>query len=332
MSIIHMSQMKLASFAVVFLVVFYMTEGVAQGTRGDQSLRQGSGSSQPSSQRARDPGQMARVLVDGAAIYDSPNFDAPVLDYFERSRSVRISRTLYPGVGGLGAFYRIIVRPGVIGYITDVDVEIEGPGASQRRGSAQPAPEDDIEGNPLVLQPDLERPSAPQTSNVYSTRYLGLSYNMYDFTEKISGRRENANTSFFGLKMSGPGKMMGGAPLNLEFLVSPGAPSFYDKFGSASGFVILSHASIMIPAYDAPWGLIYYGFGPMIKYHMLDVDLANKAPGAPKIDSQELNLGFIIDLGVAIPIAQKYALRLEGRYNFEKEQYFALGTSFQVRF
>ena len=61
-------------------------------------------------------GQTATVITDGSMVYKDPNFDAAVMVTLEMGKKIRISK------GKRGTFYRVLVKPGVAGWISDVDV------------------------------------------------------------------------------------------------------------------------------------------------------------------------------------------------------------------
>ena len=63
--------------------------------------------------KRRDTGQSAIVIVDGSAVYQAQNFDAPVMEYLDRGKKVKISKKVYKGIGGLGTFYKIRLQKGV---------------------------------------------------------------------------------------------------------------------------------------------------------------------------------------------------------------------------
>lgn len=280
----------------------------------------------------RDTGQAALVIVDGSAIYQAPNFDSPVIEYLDRGKRILVSKRMYRGLGGLGAFYKVRLRPRVYGYITDVDVEVQGGQTSSRN---RPEEDQQIEGDPTVLQPDLEDESEPfvaDGSGVYFTRYLGPTIQMLNYSEVLNKSKKSSAMQLFGGKLSGPGSWLGGMPLDFELLVSVSAPKFYDDIASSSsGFMLLGHMMPMFPFMTASKYVVYYSFGPMLRYSNFKVKIKNK-PATPEVDSQELALGFNFGLGVAWQIGRRYALRIDGRYTYENESYFGAGAAFQFQY
>lgn len=285
-----------------------------------------------SKRRTRDTGQTGLVIVDGSAIYQAPNFDSPVLEYLDRGKKVFISKRVYRGVGGLGAFYKVRLRPRSYGYITDVDIEVDGDSSSSR---TQPTDDSTIDGDPTVLQPDLEDESEPfvaDGSGIYFTRFLGPTIQMVNYTEVLNNAKKSSAMQVFGGKLSGPGSWLGGMPLDFEVLAAFSAPDFYDKIASStSGFMVMAHMMPMFPFVTANRYVLYYSFGPMLRYSSFKVKLKSQ-PTAPDIDSQEMALGFNVGLGFAWQVGQRYALRFDGRYTYENESYFGAGAAFQFQY
>ena len=62
--------------------------------------------------------QMAEVIIDGAMVYKQGDFGSPVLGYLRKGKKVKVSNKTY------GPFYKVKLRQGVIGYISDIDVQV----------------------------------------------------------------------------------------------------------------------------------------------------------------------------------------------------------------
>lgn len=290
--------------------------------------------------KKKDSGQNAMVVVDGAAVYESANFDSPVMDYLDRGKNVFVSRKLYKGAGGLGAFYKMRVRKGVFGYITDVDVQVSGKAA--RADNRRPAPKDEDEdeqvdpNDPTQIQPDIEdaTPQEPSGSGVgiYLTRYLGASVAQYTYAEEIAKKSISGALTAFGIKMTGPGDMFGGLPLDLEINVSTALPNEFTKhYQSASGFMLLGHAMAVLPAMETKRFMIYYGLGIASRYSRFDIVLKDNA-NKKALDSQELSIGAAGELGAAYAFSSRYILRGDVRYYLEAESYPGFAAAFQVKF
>lgn len=274
--------------------------------------------------RKKRGGQWAIVKVDGAAVYKFPNFDAPVVEYFDKSKKVRISKKKYKAVNGLGIFYKVRIRRKVYGYITDVDVNVRGVVAT-------PKPFKGGKSSPFGTDKLMEEESSPGSQGFYLTRYAGLGFSSINYSEKINGTSEAAQTSLFGLKMNGPLGIMGGMPLDVDLYIATRAPSFYDNyFIQHSGFMLHTSASIMVPAIELKSFMAYYLGGLSFIYTKFDV-VPNTTPSLPAIDSQEMKLGILGGLGAAYRFGS-FVLRGDLKYHYEKSGYMGFGASLQYQY
>jgi hypothetical protein len=279
--------------------------------------------------KSKDSGQPAIVIVDGAAIYEKSNFDSPVMDYLERGKKVLISRKVYRGAGGLGAFYKIKIRKGIFGYVTDVDVQLDK--ANKNTDESEKPDEND----PTQIQSNLENPDPADDDGgdtVYLTRFLGLGMSQFNYAETIANKKKSSATSMIAFKMSGPGKVMGGLPLDYEFSFTTSAPDFYDvPFSSAKGFLLLGHVMTILPLAQFKKSMFYYGFGLAAKFHKFDVVMRNNSNKTP-VDSQDFAAGVALQLGYVYAFTPRYCLRLDGKYYYEAEQYFGYGAALQMKY
>ena len=282
--------------------------------------------------KRRNSGQAANVVVDGSAVYRAQNFDAPVMEYLDRGKKIRISKKVYPGIGGLGTFYKVRLRKGVYGYITDTDIEISGTKGVLNTKKQLSRSKEDSSPNPLEIQDSLEReePSVNFGSSVYLTRFLGLSFSSVDYSETIAGSKKSSKESLFGLKLSGPGKVMGGMPLDIELKILASAPSFYSDFSTASGYMLMGHAYAMFPiVLDTQRHVLYYQFGPMLKYTAFDVKLD---ASSLNVDSQEISLGLGLGLGYALRFTKDWLVRFDAIYQNEAESYLEMSAALQMQY
>ena len=264
----------------------------------------------------RDTGQDAVVKVDGAAIYLAPNFDAPVLGYMDSGRRIRVSKTMYPGIGGLGDFYRVHAGPRRFGYITDTDIILKNHPRG-RDNSNNDSDNGDEDHNPR---------------DIYLSRYVGLAFYNYDYAEKISGGARSAPTAMYGLKFDGPTELMGGLPLDFDLLFTTVPPSFYNQIAtSVSGYMFMGDMLANLPVTQTQRFLLSAGFGLMARFSDWSVLLKNR-PDLGNFDSQELAMGVIGELSGVVRLTKKIALRADARYIYEKEQYAGIGAALEYRY
>jgi hypothetical protein len=307
-------------------------------TPSDGSTDSSGNAKEKSKSKKKDQGQEAKVKVDGAPVYEAANFDSPAFEYYEIEKKVKISKKIYPGPGGLGAFYKVRVAKGKYGYIADSDVQLLSKNNRNNKVAKKPAePGEDPAGfdggDPTVIMPELEgEPTDPSANTFLTEKVLGIVLSSYNYAEKIANQKKSSPTSLFGLKISGSTGFMGGAPLDLTFLVTTTAPDFYNTIASdTSGLMLLGQALIMVPMKEWSSGALYYGFGLMGRYSQWDVALKSQT-GKPPIGSEELAWGLAGELGIAFKIAQRMVIRLEAKYIYEQLSYVGYDAALQFKF
>jgi hypothetical protein len=287
--------------------------------------------------RRKDAGQSATIKVDGSAVYEVANFDSPVLQYMDRGKKVKISKKIYPGIGGLGAFYKIRIKKGVYGYIADTDAKVSRKKYSDGYRSADDDGDDENlenDSDPMILQSRMfsDKETEEVSDSFYLTRYVGIVYSNVNYSEVLRNKAEISSVKMLGAKMSGPTKIMGGMPLDINLIFTTVAPSFYNNISnSTSGFMLISDALVALPLYESQRIVLYYGFGAMVRYSSWQVKLKSQ-PGKAAIDSQDLALGAALLGGVALRLGAKLAIRADARYYYENEQYLSYGAALQFKY
>ncbi|MCB0413466.1 MAG: hypothetical protein KDD50_03975 [Bdellovibrionales bacterium] len=261
--------------------------------------------------KKKSSGQKGIIAVEGAAIYKSPNFDSPILDYFDKGVKVLISVKVYPGSAGFGSFYKIKIGQRKYGYIADTEV---APTIKREGSRVYENPEvKDVNRMPIDMQ-----------------RYIGLGIGYINYTEEFEGRRLSQFLPAYGLKISGPGTMGFGPPLDFEVLIAPAAPSYYSQFADqnskTSGFLLLGNVVLNLDLYVGEDSQVYYGLGIMSAFSKFDVPYQNEV-----LDSQELRMGALFHLGTFFRFGS-WGLRFEGKYYYEREKYLAGTLGIQTEY
>lgn len=287
--------------------------------------------------KLRDPGQNAIVKIDGSAVYEVANFDSPVLEYMDQGKKIQISKKIYPGIGGLGAFYKVRLRKGVFGFITDTDVTLvdkKGSGHSGLNDAKAPEEEYDSEDDPTKIQEGMFQENENQDfgSTFSLSRFFGLVYYMYNYAEKVKNRSESDKVTMFGIRKSGPSPYLGGMPVDMSLVYTSSAPDFYDEvMGKSSGFMIIADAIGIMPFYESNRYLVYYGFGLVTRYSKWSVKLRNN-PSSPAVDSQEASLGVAAAAGAGVMVTEKLAFKVDAKYYYENEAYIGYGAVLQYKY
>lgn len=258
-------------------------------------------------------------------MYSKPDFDSPVQDYLSYQTQAFVSKRPYAGTGGLGLFHRIRYK-NKSGYITDTDIRV-------LRKETEKQVSDDKKGNPSKAFSSEEEKSASKAP-VYLTRYFGAAVSMVKFTEKFSGRKLSDNMLMYGLRMSGPGTLFDGPPLDFNIWFSLQKPKYFGNFsaGPATGFLLFGDLLAMFPLIDVNNTIVNYGLGLMWTYTRYAIPVRNaKNNQVGSFDSQEFRIGGVIDLGVGQRFG-RYLLRADAKYYYEKTGYLGYGLSFQAEY
>lgn len=262
----------------------------------------------------------ATVVTDGAAVYQAPDFDSTVQEYLRYQTSVLASKKAYVGVGGLGLFHKIQYK-NHSGFVADTDIRVTK--------VAREKEEEEVVSNKSPSKAwEKEEEEALGKAPLYFTRYLGAAVAMVNFTEKFSGSKLSDNMLMYGLRMSGPGTLFDGPPLDVNVWFSLQKPGYYSRFssGSPTGFMMFGDLLIQLPLIDGKNTLMTLGLGAMWAYTRYNVPVKSVT-----FDSQELRMGAATGLGLGRRIG-KFMLRADVKYYYEKTQYFGYMGSFQMEY
>lgn len=270
--------------------------------------------------------QNAIVKINGASVYRYPNFDSPVMTQFPVEKVVRVSRKVYKGVGGLGLFYKVRVKPRIYGYIADVDIVPQIAIKKKKTGFVKQR--EKVEENPEFERAKAEKEGIKE---VLYSKHVGFVFGGVSYTEEIARSTESANVNTFGLKMVGPGALFDGPPVNFEFTGTATVPSFYEKFanGPVSGFIILSHAAVpVLLPYNKRDTMFAVWLGLMGVYTKFNVPGTVSSP----IDSQELRVGLAAIASLTHRLTKKYIFQADYKYYYELNGYSGFSLSIGVEY
>ena len=264
-------------------------------------------------------------LRNESPIYEAPNFDSPVKIFFSKGKKVRYFLKRYKGPGGFGIFYKVKIRKGEYGYVVEDDIHLPKNVAEESQESLGEGISGPFGESPFDID---EGPNLGDS--IYLSRYVGITYNRINYSEIVLNQRLSAVTNLFGVKLSGPGVLIG-APLDVNIMVLfGGVPRYYKRFvGVARGFLLISDIVFMLPLAEWKESLVYYGVGPLLTYSKYDL----RFKGLSSVwDSQEVRMGASFPLGLAIRWDKKFLIKSEFKYYFEKERYFGFQVGFQMAY
>ncbi|MEN0057628.1 MAG: SH3 domain-containing protein [Bdellovibrio sp.] len=258
-----------------------------------------------SSGRAEAQAQQGTILNEGALVYQEADFDAPVIETLKRGAVFHIS------TGKRGPFYKIRLKPGVLGWVADTDIK---PGVHR----IAPVPKK----NPKAEEKEKKR------KPFFATRYRGPVIEYINYTEDTLGQERSTYLPFFGVKFNGYNTLFDGEIYTeSNILVHVGAPSYYADVTkkSADGFIFLVDFLFQTVLPQSKTHLFYYGFGPLFKYSHLNIEVP-QGTKTLAYAADDMTLGALFNIGLAFRLGD-LSLRTDAKYYWERTRYYGFGLN-----
>lgn len=252
--------------------------------------------------------QQATVILDGALVYQDADFDAPVIQTLKRGGVYNIS------TGKKGPFYKIRLKPGTVGWISDTDVKL---GVVKL---APPPPDKKL------FDKKEEKPAKKKP--FFATRYRGPVVDFVNYTEDTLGRERSEFLPFYGVKFNGFNTIISGEIYtegNIMFHF--GAPAYYSDVTkkSGDGFIFVSNFLLQTVSPMGKSQLFYYGFGPMFRYSHFTLEVPDGTKTL-SYSADDMTLGAVFNLGLAFRFGG-VSLRTDAKYYWERTKYYGLGLN-----
>ncbi len=280
-------------------------------------------------------GLKATVISDGAAVYEKPDFDSKVIEFVPFQSVIAVSRKAFAGTDGLGLFHKTRVR-GKIGYIPDTDIRVgekerekeqEKERERERVEPSKAKAEKIKEDKPKSMAWDKDEEDVGKAP-LYLTRFLGGAISRVNFTEKFSGRKLSDQITMYGMRMTGPGTLFDGPPLDMNVWFSMQKPKYYDVFSSnLNGFLMFGDVMAMLPIVNLDDWVLSYGLGVMWTFTKYRVQIRGE-----NTDSLEFRIGLDLGLGLGTRIGKTWMVRGDAKYYYEKTQYLGYILSLQKEY
>ena len=272
-----------------------------------------------------------KVGGEPATVYSSPDFDSETIDELKPGTKIPISTKQFQGNGGMGLFHKIKTPSGKLGYVPDTDVvlpkgtKLDSPKEPKGLSKDKPARR---EKQQTPVHVEQQQPEEKQRKSIYLTRYAGGTLALVDYTEKFPGAKLHAQTPFIGLRLTGPGALFKGPPIDFNLQLSPMAPSYLNKLSGhkGSGFLLMTDLMLNLPLYDTPHTLLYYGLGILLNFSDYKVQVGNGT-----YNSQDLRLGMDFDVGYAYRFSH-FVVRADLKAYIEKTFYLSEMLTFQTEY
>ncbi|XGC82157.1 SH3 domain-containing protein [Bdellovibrio bacteriovorus] len=252
--------------------------------------------------------QQATVVLDGALIYQDPDFDSPVINTVKRGAVYSISKNKK------GAFYKIRLKPGSLGWISDTDIQL---------------------GVVKLEKPKEAKKDKKDTRKkpFHATRYRGPVIDFINYTEDTLRTERSQMIPFFGFKFSGENTLFDGEIYtDASILFHFGAPGYYEEYTGkgADGYIFMANFLLQTVLPQSKTHLFYYGFGPMFRYSHFNIDVPD---GGDTItySADDMTLGAVFDLGLAFRFGA-FSLKTDARYYWERTKYYGYGLSLGYEF
>ncbi|MGZ3768018.1 MAG: SH3 domain-containing protein [Bdellovibrio sp.] len=260
--------------------------------------------------------QQGTVIEDGAMVYQDADFDSPIIATLKLGSVYSISK------GVKGAFYKIRIKEGTVGWISDVDIKpgvVKAPASKKNKKAAEKEKE----------EKEKELPKKP----FFAARYRGPSFDFINFTEDTLGKQRSEYLLFYGLKFNGFNTLFEGeiySEGNILFHV--GAPKYYSETTkkNADGFIFLADFLLQTASSQGKNRLFFYGFGPVLKYSHFDLELPNGTTTS-HYSADDMNLGAVFNVGYAWRL-WKTSLRTDAKWYWEKAQYPGFGVNLGIEY
>ncbi|KHD87758.1 MAG: hypothetical protein OM95_12135 [Bdellovibrio sp. ArHS] len=249
--------------------------------------------------------QQATVLLDGALVYQDADFDAPVIATLKRGAVHSIS------TGKKGPFFKIRLKPGSVGWISDTDVK---PGVYKLA-----APKE--EKKRVEEKEEKRKP-------FFATRYRGPALDFINFTEDTLGQERSEFLPFYGVKFNGFNTIFTGEIYTEgNILFHLGAPKYYSEVTGkgGDGFIFLADFLFQTVLPQGKNGIFFYGFGPMFRYSHFTLEVPNGTKTL-SYSADDMTLGAVFDLGLSWRFG-RYSVRTDAKYYWERTKYYGFGLN-----
>lgn len=254
--------------------------------------------------------QKAIINVPEADIYEHSDFDSEVVDMVRQGETYLISNKTY------GAFYKIKLKSGKMGYIPDHEVIANGKPFEDKPFKDGTEDLTAAQKKLLAARPKKEEIISDSQPIVTKASHQGISFQVINFHEETLGTLQVDNIYALGYKSRS-------SALTWEVFGSFQAPKYYaDKTkGSAQGFHLWALGGVATPLAINSRSQLYYGGSFMAHAARIKVDTPNKS-----YDLQDLTVGFVLEGGYLIQFST-HAFELSAKYYFDRNNYGSLGLS-----
>lgn len=269
----------------------------------------------------------AVVVVDEAQVYATPDLDGKVLAVVPGGSRVTVSKGVR---GGYAKFRRARVLgadgKAVVGWISSIEVKTENEVKAEARRQKKAAEKKGA----VRTRAGSHRESHSNSSDTpfAFSRSVGLAIGVTDYKESIGGVDRTANLLTYGLKITGTDVLLTGPLMDINILFHYGAPEYYETLSTTkpSGFLMWTDFNLLLPFRMRDESMLGVGLGPLFVLSNMTA-----TTGGQTYSMWALNLGVTLEAMASMRIGD-VAVRLEGKYWFERKTYHQAQLAVQTLF
>lgn len=262
-----------------------------------------------------------QIAVESASLFAEPDIDSQVIDYVPFGKVISAQKVKNSD------FYKIKGSDGEVAYLYSDEVKI------YRKNILDRSEKYHFSDEVKVKQEHNKSTTISKRKKIRpfeSQRYVGLVFENQNYKEVTLGASRSEDTAFFGVKFSGFNTLVSGEVYtDTLFLINNKPPSWYQKISEqqVNGFILNSHFLVLNTFPRTSDSMTFWGFGPMLNFSHYDIQALNKSAQKVNYSMDDLNLGVVFNLGVALRLLDEYSIRIDGKYYWQKTQYFSLGMT-----
>lgn len=250
--------------------------------------------------------QKARIAEPEVEVYSAQDFDSDILDYVKQGETYLISNKVY------GAFYKIKLKNGKVGYIVDYALDIEGKGPFKPKELDEP--EEDVNKQSVKENPYLEESDDEESS--LGRVYGGPSIAVINFQENALGSGQVDDLVAVGYKSV--------SLFSWSAMLAPMAPRYYSS----------------LPGHSATGGKLWadIGYSSTLAYFnrseirfagsfFTQISILQVETPLRKYDLHDITLGLALEGAVLLKVG-RHAIDVALKYYFDKTNYAGLSLSY----
>ncbi len=252
-----------------------------------------------------------KIMSPDVEVYSGPNFDTEVVDVVQEGQTYIVSDEV------TGAFYKIKLKSGKIGFVPDYEVDVEGKGRMEPKDFDEQMiidPEK-TKANPKKNKTKVKKPEV-DPEDEFDKEYQGFTVQLINYHEDTMGSLQVDDLIAIGYKNIGD--------LSWEVIGAFKTPKYYSNKvnGSAKGFNLWGDFGISNRMEMTPRTSLRYGAAFFAHYGQIRIENPTR-----NYDLQDLTAGLLLEGGMLFKVDHS-AIDLSIKYFFDRNSYGGFGISY----